>query len=223
MRGSFSPTCDRYGHILTGIGGSPQAMAPFVFPTAEEIALFTGGTGNGHASTGYGASGGSRSKERKVNFRIRKILVPVDSEHTQLVDLKRVIHLARRLDAQITLLHCYEAPGNLFYAQGDSAFDDIIRHRELNLVRLQTLCARVRRTWPKCRWLFEEGPLPAGILRVSKHMRADLIVLPVSLDAATEKWSTIKIADQLVRKADCPVLAGGAITSDKVGSDTRRE
>jgi hypothetical protein len=54
MKGSFNPTCDRYGHMLTGVGGSPQVMAPFVFPTAEEIALFPGGSGNGGAPTGHG-------------------------------------------------------------------------------------------------------------------------------------------------------------------------
>jgi len=39
MKGSFNPTCDRHGHMLTGVGSSPQLMAPFVCPTAEEIAL----------------------------------------------------------------------------------------------------------------------------------------------------------------------------------------
>ena len=40
MKGSFSPTCDRYGHILTAATGSPPVMALFTIPTAEEIPLF---------------------------------------------------------------------------------------------------------------------------------------------------------------------------------------
>ena len=71
MKGSFSPTCDRYGHILTGIGGSPQAMAPFVLPSAEEIALFPRGTGIGLAATGDGQRNGLRSKESKVSDEVR--------------------------------------------------------------------------------------------------------------------------------------------------------
>jgi len=197
-------------------------MAPFVFPTAEEMA-FLPGAPNDSVSAPSREVGGHMSKKGKVAFRIRKILVPVDSGHTEPADLKRVIQLARRLDAQITLLHCYEVPRSFFYAQGGSAFDGIIRHRELNLVRLKTLCARVRKSWSKCLWLFEEGPLPASTLRVSKSMRADLIVMPVSLDAASENWSTIQVADELVRKADCPVLAGRAITSNEVRYGTRRE
>jgi hypothetical protein len=35
------------------------------------------------------------SRKRKIPFRIRKILVPVESEHTKLAGLKRVIQLAR--------------------------------------------------------------------------------------------------------------------------------
>ena len=210
MKHSFNPTCDRYGHILTGLGGSPQVMAPFVFPTAEEMAFFTGSAGNESDLTGQRPRDGSRSKERKVVFRIRTILVPVDSERTKPADLKRVIQLARRLDAQITLLHCYQAPRSFSYAKGESACDDVIRNRELNLVRLQTLCSKARGSWSKCRWLFEDGPLPASILRVSKSMRADLIIVPVSLDAVSENWSTSEVVDELARKADCPVLVGKA-------------
>jgi nucleotide-binding universal stress UspA family protein len=222
MKGLFNPTCDRYGHILTGLGVSPEVMAPFVFPTAEEMA-FLPGAANGVISGPSPEVAGDLSKKGKVPFRIRKILVPVDSEHTKPADLKGVIRLARRLDAQITLLDCYEAPRSFFSAQGDSSFAGIIRRRELNLVRLQTLCAGVQKSWSKCLWLFEEGPLPAGILRVSNSMRADLIVMPVSLDAASKNWSTIEVADELVRKAGCPVLAGRAITSDEVRHGTRRE
>jgi nucleotide-binding universal stress UspA family protein len=131
---------------------------------------------------------------------------------------KTARQLARRLDAQITLLQCYEAPRSFSYAKGESGFDDVIRNRELHLRRLRTLCSKVRRSWSKCRWLFDEdGPLPASILRVSRSTGADLIVVPVSLDAASENWSTMEIVDQLARKAECPVLTGRAITSDHLG------
>ena len=40
-----------------------------------------------------------------------------------------------------------------------------------------------------------------------------LIVVPVSLDAVSDNWSTTEVVDELARKADCPVLAGKAIAS----------
>jgi nucleotide-binding universal stress UspA family protein len=210
MKRSFNPTCDRHGHLLTGLGGSPQAMEPFFFPTAEDMA-FLPSTVNDPVSTQTSQSEGSAARERKAHLRIRKILVPVDGEHTKLADLKRVIQLARRLDAQITLFHCYKAPRSFFYAEGDSGSNAVIRHRQLSLMRLETLCSNVRRSWSKCLWLFENGALLANILRVSKSMRADLIVVPVPLDAVSENWSTTEVVDELARKADCPVLVGKAI------------
>jgi len=215
MKHSFNPTCDRHGHIITGVGISPQVIAPFVFPTAEEMA-FLPGTASGSVSAPHRRFDESISKKTKVPFRIRKILVPIDSQHTELADLKRVIQLAQRLNAQVTLLHCYEAPRSFTYAKGDSGFDDVVRNRELTLLLLQTLCDQVRKSWSKCLWLFEDGSLPASILRVSKSMRADLIVVPVSLDAASENWSTIDVVDALARKAGCAVLAGKAILGAKV-------
>ncbi|PWT86100.1 MAG: hypothetical protein C5B58_01965 [Acidobacteria bacterium] len=177
MKGLFNPTCGRYGHIFTGPGGSPQIMAPFVFPTAEDMA-FLPGPGKGSVSSPYRRLNGSMSKKRTAPFRIGKILVPIDSQHTKLIELKRVIQLARRLNAQITLLHCYEAPHSFSYVQGACAFEDVVRHREQTLFRLQTLCSQVRKAWPKCLCLFEVEPLPAAILRVAVRILADLIVVP---------------------------------------------
>jgi hypothetical protein len=108
MKRPFNPSCDRHGHLLIGVGGSSQVMAPFIFPTAEEMAFLPDAL-SGSVSVPHPQINGSMSKKRKVPFRIRKILVPVDSEHTKPADLKRVIQLARRVSAQITLLHCYEA------------------------------------------------------------------------------------------------------------------
>jgi nucleotide-binding universal stress UspA family protein len=190
-----------------------MAMAPFVFPTAEEMA-FLPNAQNGSFSAPNRNVNRSMSKKGKVPFRIGKILVPVDSQNTNPDDLKRVIQLARRLSAEITLLHCYEPPRSLSYAKGDSGSDDVMRQRDLTLMRLQTLCSKVRGSWPRCVCLFEVGPLPGSIIRVSKSMRADLIVVPVSLDSVSEDWSTSEVLDELARKAHCPVLAEKATAGD---------
>ena len=212
MKGPFNPSCDRHGHLLTGLGVSPQVMAPFTFPTAEEIALFPGGQ-SGRDSMPHPRRSGSRSKKKRVPFQIRKILVPVDSQHTKSVDLKRVTQLAQRLDAQLVLLYCYETPRSFSYARGDLALDDVIEHQETARAHLKTLCSRMRRSWSKCVWLFEIASFPAGILDVSKRIHADLIVVPRPLDPASDIWSTSEVLDQLVRKAGCPVLAASAVTA----------
>jgi nucleotide-binding universal stress UspA family protein len=140
------------------------------------------------------------------------MLVPVDAEHTKPADLTRAIQLGRRFDAQITLLECYEPPRSCFYAIGKKAMHDVIHHQELTRAHLRMLCSRLRKSWSKCRCRFEFGSLPAGILNVSKQIRADLIVVPSPLDSASETWSTDEVLDELVRKAGCPVMTGKALT-----------
>ena len=64
MKRSFNPTCDRHGHLLTGLGVPPQAMQPFVFPTAEEMA-FSPGTLNDRVPAPNPQVNGSRPKREK--------------------------------------------------------------------------------------------------------------------------------------------------------------
>jgi hypothetical protein len=96
MKGMFNPTSDRHGHILTGLGGSPQVMAPFTFPTAEETAFLLPSGGNGSVLARNGRLDHARPKLGKNKLEIKELLVPVDSENTKPVDLCRVVQLARR-------------------------------------------------------------------------------------------------------------------------------
>jgi nucleotide-binding universal stress UspA family protein len=212
MKGSFNPTCDRHGHMLAGVGGSPQVTAPFICPSAQEIALLPGTAQLAPSTVRPRQRKRSAPRKRKNTLKIRKMLVPVDAEHTKPADLTRAIQLGRRFDAQITLLECYEPPRSCSHAIGKKAMDDVIQHQELTRAHLHMLCSRVRKFWSKCRCRFESGSLPAGILNVSKEIRADLIIVPSPLDSASETWSTGEVLDELVRKADCPVIAGKTLT-----------
>jgi hypothetical protein len=129
---------DRYGHLLTGVGGLPQGMSPFIFPTPEEMAFLPVVAGNGFAPSRNRRPNQAQSQKGKNRFEIRRILVPVDSEHTRPADLIRVVELARRFDAQITFLQCYETPRAFSFAKGDAAVKDVIWHRS----RLRLICER---------------------------------------------------------------------------------
>jgi nucleotide-binding universal stress UspA family protein len=212
MKDLFNPICDRHGHILTGVGGLPEVMLPFILPSVEEITLLPESARIVAAATRDRQLGQIRPKADNNGFHIRRILVPVDSEHTKPADLIRVVELARRFDAQITFLQCYETPRAFSFAKGDAAVKDVIWHQEQTKAHLRTLCSRVRKSWTKCLWLFEFGSLPEGILRVSKRIRADLIAVPLPLSSAGESWSNCEILDELARKADCAVLVSRAAT-----------
>jgi nucleotide-binding universal stress UspA family protein len=137
---------------------------------------------------------------------IRRILIPIDATQVKAADLKPVLKVAQRFDAEVTLLHCYEIPLSFHYAVGRSAIMDVIVHSDLVRTALLQLCAEVRKFFPSCRSEFTLGSLPVEILRASQRLQSDLIVVPLGLDFGSYSWTTKEIMDELVRKADCPVV-----------------
>ncbi len=57
-----------------------------------------------------------------------------------------------------------------------------------------------------CRSEFTFGSLPVEIRCASQRLQSDLIVIPLALDLGSYSWTTKEIMDELVRKADCPVV-----------------
>jgi len=121
-------------------------------------------------------------------------------------DLKPILDVALRFDAEITLLHCYSTPPSFDYAVGASALVDVTLHRNRIMARLLKLCRDVQKSFAKCRCVFTFGSLPVAILRASERLQSDLIAVPLSLDFVSDCWTTKELVDELVRRADCAVL-----------------
>jgi nucleotide-binding universal stress UspA family protein len=138
---------------------------------------------------------------------IRQVLIPIDATQVKTADLKPVLKVAQRFDAEVTLLHCYEIPLSFHYAVGRSALMDVVLHSDLLRTQLLQLCAEVRKLFASCRSEFTFGSLPVEILRASQRLQSDLIVVPLALDLGSSSWTTKEIIDELVRKADCPVVS----------------
>ena len=203
-----SLNCDRYGHLITTLGRScPKIDRSREVPDPERIAL----TPRSVQSTGRDAEKpapfDSQLQTVAKKSPIRRILVPIDAAHVEAVDLKPILRVARRFDAEVTLLHCYSTPPSFDYAVGPSALKEVSLHRHMVWVRLLQLCDDVQRFFSKCCWQFTFGPLPAAILRASERLQADLIAVPLSLDFVSHCWTTKDLLDELVRRANCAVLA----------------
>jgi nucleotide-binding universal stress UspA family protein len=185
---------DRYGHLATAGGGaSSKTRSLEVSHSAEPDEL---GEPLAHDLMFQNAG---RSP-------IRRFLVPIDALEVKPVDLKPILRVAERFDAEVTLLHCYEIPSSFDYALGHSALKEVTLHRDTVKTRLLKLCIEVRKSFAKCRCEFAVGSLAIEILRASDTLRADLIVVPPSLDFVSYGWTTKKLMDELVRKANCSVL-----------------
>ena len=120
--------------------------------------------------------------------------------------LKTYSEVARRFDAEITLLHCYSTPPSFDYAVGASALVDVTLHRNRVKAQLLRLCRDVQKSFAECRCVFTFGSLPVAILRASERLQSDLIAVPLSLDFVSDCWTTKELLDELIRRADCAVL-----------------
>lgn len=187
---------DRYGHLISARGGA----------SSKTISSERSHSGEADESEARPADDLIFQQNAAAKSPIRRILIPIDATQVRAADLKPVLKVAQRFDAEVMLLHCYEIPFSFHYAVGRSAITDVILHRDLVRTQLLQLCAQVRKFFPSCRSEFTFGSLPVEILRASQRLQCDLIVVPLALDLGSHSWTTREIIDELVRKADCPVV-----------------
>jgi nucleotide-binding universal stress UspA family protein len=199
----FSLTCDRYGHLMTAVGGSSSKITRSgEGPKPEQIPPAPSTERKLEKPT----PPESRLQTVVAKPPIQRILVPIDATHVKPADLDPILKVARRFDAEITLLHCYSTPPSFDYAVGTSALADVTLHRNRIMAQLLRLCRDVQKSFAKCRCLFTFGSLPVAIHRASERLRSDLIAIPLSLDFVSHCWTTKELLDELVRRADCAVL-----------------
>jgi nucleotide-binding universal stress UspA family protein len=187
---------DRYGHLISARGGA----------SSKTISSKRSHSGEPDESEARPADDLIFRQNAAAKSPIRRILIPIDATRVKSADLKPVLKVAQRFDADVTLLHCYEIPLSFHYAVGRSALMEVVLHSDLVRTQLLQLCAEVREFFPGCRSEFTLGSLPVEILRASQRLQSDLIVVPLALDFGSYSWTTKEIMDELVRKADCPVV-----------------
>jgi nucleotide-binding universal stress UspA family protein len=199
----FSLTCDRYGHLMTAVGGSSSKIKMSgEGPSPEQIPAAPSTEGKLEKPT----PPESPLQAAAAKPPIQRILVPIDATHVKPADLDPILKVARRFDAEITLLHCYSTPPSFDYAVGTSALADVTLHRNRIMAQFLKLCCDVQKSFAKCRCIFTFGSLPVAIRRASERLEADLIAVPLSLDYASHCWTTKDLVDELIRRANCPVL-----------------
>lgn len=114
--------------------------------------------------------------------------------------------MASRLGAKVALLHCYVAPPRVDFAIGDEALAQTSHHCRLVRGRLYELSTAARKLYIDCIARFAVGAPSVQIVRQSLELKADLIAVPLPLDLVRWCWLPEELLDELVRKAECPVL-----------------
>ena len=120
--------------------------------------------------------------------------------------LRVAAELARRLDAKLVLLHVREPrllPAGAVLAPPEFFSDAVVRDAE-EMATWTTIAEEARGA--KVRAVTVEGPAPVSICRFARECRADLIVVGTHGRAAVSRMVLGSVAEQVARKAHCPVL-----------------
>jgi nucleotide-binding universal stress UspA family protein/CBS domain-containing protein len=148
---------------------------------------------------------------------IRSILIPTDFSERSGHALQLAGALARDYDARLTVLHV-AAPPTMFYGEGvilppePEALYQEARSR-LNGLALPDLAIRADRR-------LEQGDPATEILHIAQQIHCDLIVMGTHGRTGLKRLLMGSVAEQVVRKASCPVLTLAAPFALAMGRPT---
>jgi len=143
-----------------------------------------------------------------MTIQLKKILVPTDFSEFSKQAVDYAVELARRFDAEITLIYVlqdavalFPEPGVAFPAPGNYL-------QELQESSQQAL-ERLRESLPAemtIQTVLRNGPPFVEIVRYAKEEGVDLIVIGTHGRSGLAHMLLGSVAEKVVRKAHCPVL-----------------
>ena len=151
-------------------------------------------------------------------FRLKKILVPVDFSECSKKALQYAMPLARQHQAALTLLYVVQPPS---FVAGEFAGLDYSRLEDNQstgeLQRLADLVAAEVRGKVPAETLVRTGMPVVEILEAAKVLPADLIVISTHGRTGLKHALLGSVAEDVVRRAPCPVLVVREHEHDFVG------
>lgn len=140
---------------------------------------------------------------------LRHILVPTDFSESSAVALRYAKALAERFGATLHVLHAVQSPFDQpwaaeVYAVSQADFDDVARKE--SDARLQALVPPADQAQYQARLVTEFGAPFLTILEYAKREPIDLIVMGTHGRGAVAHLLIGSVAENVVRKAPCPVL-----------------
>jgi len=163
--------------------------------------------GNVEIDIGPGESRLLAEKGAGTEFRLTRILAPIDFSDCSLKALDYAAGFARSFQAWITLIHVVQVP----YGTGEAVIVDLDRIRqrmredsERQLAALVTKLTRDQEISMDI--IVREGNPYAEIVRVAQEQRIDLIIIATHGHTGIKHVLLGSVAERVVRHASCPVL-----------------
>lgn len=152
-----------------------------------------------------------QTTEVVTGITIKNILVATDLSATSEKALRAAGIIAQRYGAEVVIAHILEpAIPTVISLDGADVLSDRIRHEASEeLARLKTLTAGIH---PSV--LLREGPIWDELLNIIQERHIDLVVLGTHGASGVEKLALGSIAEEVFRRASCPVLTVGPGVTD---------
>jgi len=149
-----------------------------------------------------------QNDEKQVRHPIvlKRILAPTDLTLDGKKAVEYAVALSEHFDAQLTLLHVYQAPGANDYARmlNDYSIADHFQKNAQNA--LDSFWSKIRKEHPKTDTQLRCGVPAEEIVSVARDLEVDLIVISTH----NYHWFTHLMdgsdAEQVLRHAPCPIL-----------------
>jgi nucleotide-binding universal stress UspA family protein len=134
------------------------------------------------------------------------ILIATDFTESAQCALDLAVEMARKFEADLTLVHCWEAPS---YAYGGGLYVpvDLITPIEKGATRaLEEALVELQKRVPKAKSVLRSGAAWEEILLAAAAVQADLIVVGTHGRRGLNRALLGSVAEKVVRMAEIPVL-----------------
>lgn len=137
----------------------------------------------------------------------KRILIGLDGSPLAETIVAPVCLLARRLGAEVLLVHVIRVPDPLRDGDSPLAIDEIVAHQRAGATRyLAAVADRVRADVPDVRSVIATGEAPAEIVRCAAREQVDLIALATHGRSGVQRWIHGNVADGVLRTTSTPLL-----------------
>jgi nucleotide-binding universal stress UspA family protein len=145
----------------------------------------------------------------------KQIVVATDFGECSERALDLALEIASKFDAQLTLVHSWEAPAYSYGGGLYVAVDMVTPIEQAAVAELDRATAELKLRMPNAKSMLRSGPAWEEVLAAATLVQADLIVLGTHGRRGLNRALLGSVAEKVVRMATVPVLAVHAAPSSK--------
>lgn len=136
----------------------------------------------------------------------KNILVATDFSECSERAVALAIELAKKMGAELTVVHVWELPPMTYADLEYPSFDMFTPLEQAAQQQLDSVVANVRAFHPRAKAILQSGGAAPQILEVAKRIGADLLVLGTHGRRGAQHLLMGSVAERVVRLAPIPVL-----------------